>query len=64
MTLEKIRSNLELEKTEVRDIETDETLGNLVEEGERLLVAEGGVGGEGNGAVWRRTRRDSKARLF
>lgn len=42
--------------------DTNITLGKLVADGERLLVAEGGEGGEGNGAVFRRTRRDVRAR--
>lgn len=41
----------------VRD--TNQTLGKLTKPGERMLVATGGHGGEGNGALFRRTR-DSK----
>ena len=44
----------------VRD--TNQTLGELLQPGERLLVASGGCGGEGNGAVWRRTRTNAKGR--
>jgi GTP-binding protein len=34
--------------TEVRDLDTGESLGDLTREGERLLVAKGGQGGRGN----------------
>ena len=34
--------------TEVINVETDEIIGDLTEHGERLLVAQGGVGGKGN----------------
>ena len=34
--------------TEVLNVETDEIIGDLTEHGERLLVAQGGVGGKGN----------------
>ncbi len=34
--------------TIVRSIETDEVIGDLTEEGQRLLVAQGGIGGRGN----------------
>jgi GTP-binding protein len=34
--------------TEVRDLDTGETLGDLVNDGDRLLVAKGGQGGRGN----------------
>jgi GTP-binding protein len=34
--------------TEVHDVETDEKLGDLVREGDQLLVAKGGQGGRGN----------------
>ena len=36
--------------------DTNVTLGKLLVPGERLLVAEGGHAGEGNGDVWKRTR--------
>lgn len=41
----------------VLDVGTNATLGKLVVPGERLLVAVGGVGGSGNGAVWQRTHQ-------
>jgi GTP-binding protein len=44
------------------DRATNTTLGKLVSHGSRLLVAEGGHGGEGNGDVWFRTKRDSKGK--
>ncbi len=47
----------------VVDGDTNETVAKLVTPGERVLVASGGAGGQGNGEVWRRTRRDSKARV-
>ena len=34
--------------TEVINVETDEIIGDLTEHGERLLVAQGGIGGKGN----------------
>jgi GTP-binding protein len=34
--------------TEVRDVDTGETLGDLARDGDRLLVAKGGQGGRGN----------------
>ena len=34
--------------TEVINVETDEIIGDLTEHGDRLLVAQGGVGGKGN----------------
>ena len=40
-----------------KDGEEPVALGTLLHPGERLLVAEGGHGGEGNGEVWRRTRQ-------
>ena len=40
--------------------DTNVTLGKLTQPGQRLLVAQGGMGGEGNGAVWRRTRDNGK----
>eukprot|EP00908_Phaeocystis_cordata_P022128 Transcript_4549.p1 GENE.Transcript_4549~~Transcript_4549.p1 ORF type:complete len:412 (-),score=126.04 Transcript_4549:19-1254(-) len=46
--------------TLVIDRETNATLGQLTHPGERLLVAAGGTGGEGNGAKWRRTGLDNK----
>lgn len=46
--------------TLVVDRDTNATLHQLVEPGERLLVAAGGEGGEGNGALWRRTRDGGK----
>jgi len=46
--------------TLVVDRSTNVTLRQLVEPGERMLVAAGGEGGEGNGALWRRTRDISK----
>ena len=44
----------------VRD--TNETIGRLLQPGDRLLVASGGAGGEGNGEVYRRTRSNAKGR--
>ena len=39
------------------------TLGKLVSPGERLLVAQGGIGGVGNGELWQRTKSgNGKAR--
>jgi len=42
----------------VTDLTTNQTLGKLMEPGERLLLAEGGIGGGGNKDVWQRTRQD------
>ena len=42
--------------------DTNRTVGTLLRPGERLLVAGGGEGGEGNGEVWRRTRTSAKGR--
>ena len=44
----------------VSDMETGVHVGELMEPGDRLLVASGGQGGEGNGEVFRRTRTDSQ----
>jgi len=44
----------------VVDVETNRTLGKLTHPGERLLIAEGGHGGGGNGAVWSRTKHERK----
>ena len=41
---------------------TNTTVGKLVTPGERLVVAEGGVGGEGNGDVWQRNRAERNTR--
>ena len=46
--------------TLVVDRSTNVTLRQLIEPGERMLVAAGGEGGEGNGAVWRRSRDNGK----
>jgi len=43
----------------VSDAVTGELIGELLRPGDRMLVANGGHGGEGNGDVWRRTRTDS-----
>jgi GTP-binding protein len=43
--------------TIVRDLETDETLGDLVEDGEELVVANGGCGGRGNARFSSATNR-------
>ena len=42
--------------------DTNVTLGKLTHPGERLLVASGGMGGEGNGELWKRTRTNAKGR--
>jgi GTP-binding protein len=42
--------------------DTNLTLGKLTHPGERLLVVAGGVGGEGNGVIWQRTRTGGKKR--
>ncbi|KAL1519103.1 hypothetical protein AB1Y20_003368 [Prymnesium parvum] len=46
----------------VVDVMTNETLGKLITPGARLLLAEGGAGGAGNGEVWQRTRKESHGR--
>ena len=43
----------------VMERDNNTTIGKLMKPGERMLVAAGGFGGEGNGALWRRTK-DSK----
>ena len=40
-----------------------ELLGTLLLPGDRMLVAEGGRGGEGNGEIWRRTRTGNGKRV-
>lgn len=40
--------------------DTNQTLGKLTTPGERLLVVNGGLGGEGNGAFFRRTREGKR----
>ena len=46
--------------TLILDRETNATLGQLTDPGERLLIVEGGMGGEGNGARYKRSRQDNK----
>lgn len=43
--------------TVVRDVETGETLGELLDEGDRLVVARGGRGGRGNAAFATATKQ-------
>ena len=47
----------------VVDAQTNVTLGPPLAPGARLLVAAGGQGGQGNGVVWKRTRRDGAKRV-
>ena len=46
----------------VTDMATNKTMGTLRVPGERMLIAEGGEGGLGNGEVWARTRNDGQKR--
>lgn len=42
---------------------TNETIGELKRPGERILVARGGQGGQGNGEMWRQSKNNPKATL-
>lgn len=42
---------------------TNVTIGELKQPGERILVAEGGQGGQGNGEMWRQSKSNPKATL-
>ena len=46
----------------VVDVETNQTIGKLTRPGERMLLAQGGHGGSGNGAVWSRTKQERNGR--
>mmetsp|Transcript_24215 Transcript_24215/g.52227 ORF Transcript_24215/g.52227 Transcript_24215/m.52227 type:complete len:397 (-) Transcript_24215:26-1216(-) len=47
----------------VTDKETNQTIGELKQAGQRMLLCRGGEGGQGNGEVFRRMRSESKLKV-
>eukprot|EP00316_Scyphosphaera_apsteinii_P020673 CAMPEP_0119331364 /NCGR_PEP_ID=MMETSP1333-20130426/80440_1 /TAXON_ID=418940 /ORGANISM="Scyphosphaera apsteinii, Strain RCC1455" /LENGTH=348 /DNA_ID=CAMNT_0007340953 /DNA_START=107 /DNA_END=1153 /DNA_ORIENTATION=+ len=44
----------------VFDLDTNILVGELVRPGDRIVIANGGAGGQGNGEVWRKTRSEAR----